>query len=118
MAEVVGSGDDGVFYRARVSAADRLKDEAEKSLAKGHSASARELYLRASVFYCASYHPLYGTPVDPRLLAAFRKQVDMLDKAFALGTAAIEPLLIPFEVTPLPAYLIPAEGLKVSHISP
>jgi hypothetical protein len=112
VAEGVGSGGDGAFYRAWVSAADRLKDEAEKSLAKGHRASARELYLRASVFYCASYDPLYGTSVDPRLLAAFRKQVGMLDKAFALGTAAIEPLLIPFEATPLPAYLIPAEGFE------
>ena len=58
VAEVVGSGDDGVFYRAWVSAADRLKDEADKSLAKSYRASARELYLRASVFYCASYRPL------------------------------------------------------------
>ncbi len=29
---------------------------------------ARELFLRASVFYAASYHPLYGNPVDSRLL--------------------------------------------------
>lgn len=112
VAEAVGSGDDGAFYRAWNAAADRLKEEAEISLAKGHRASARELYLRASVFYCASYHPLYGAPVDPRLLAAFRMQVDMLDKAFKLGTAPIERLFIPFEPTPMPAYLIPAEGLE------
>ncbi len=112
VAEAVGSGDDGVFFRAWNSAADRLKDEAEKSLAKGHQTSARELYLRASVFYCASYHPLYGAPVDPRLLTAFRKQVEMLDKAFALSPASIEPVLIPFETNPMPAYLIPAEGFE------
>src|SRR5580698_3623370 len=73
VAEAVGDGDDGAYYTAWNAAGDRLKADADAALAKGHVASARELYLRASVFYAASFHPIFGAPVDPRLLAAFRK---------------------------------------------
>src|SRR4051794_15332167 len=66
VAEAVGDGDDGAFYEAWVAVGDRLKGEAEAALSAGYKVSARELYLRASVFYAASYHPLYGAPVDPR----------------------------------------------------
>ena len=66
----VGDGDDGAFHAAFLEAADRITAEAETALQRGHDGSARELYLRASAFYAASYHPLYGAPVDPRLVAA------------------------------------------------
>lgn len=106
----VGDGDDGAFHAAWVAAAERIAAEAEATLAAGRPGSARELFLRASAFYAASYHPLYGTPVDPRLAAAFRKQTAMLDKGFALANPPVLPLRIPFAGTTLPAYLIPAAG--------
>lgn len=112
VAEAVGDGDHGAFYEAWVSAGDRLKCEAEAALSAGHKVSARELYLRASVFYAASYHPLYGAPVDPRLLAAFRKQTDALEMGLALSAPTIEPLSIPLSETPMPGYFIPAQGLE------
>ncbi len=112
VAEAVGDGDDGAYYDAWVSAGDRLKGEAEAALGAGHKGSARELYLRASVFYATSYHPLYGAPVDPRLLAAFTRQKDVLERGFALSAPTIEPLAIPFGETPMPAYFIPAQGLE------
>ena len=110
VAEAVGDGDDGAYYSAWNAAADRMMQEAAASLAKGRRRSARELYLRASVFYAASYHPLFGAPVDPRLVAAFRRQVDALDRGLVLSDPPIEPLCIPFGETPMPAYLIPALG--------
>jgi dienelactone hydrolase len=110
VARAVGDGDDGAFHAAWVAAAERIAAEAEATLAAGHRTSARELFLRASVFYAASYHPLYGTPVDPRLSAAFRKQTAMLEKALALADPPVAPLRIPFAGTALPAYLIPAAG--------
>jgi alpha-beta hydrolase superfamily lysophospholipase len=110
VAAAVGDGDDGAFYAAWMSAAKRLEEEADAALAGGHEASARALYLRASAFYAAAYHPLYGAPVDPRLLAAFRRQSAMLDKGLALGPHPVRPLRIPFGADAMPAYLIPAEG--------
>lgn len=112
VAEAVGDGDHDAFYEAWISAGDRLKGEAEAALSRGHKGSARELYLRASVFYTTSYHPLYGAPVDPRLLSAFRKQTDALERGLALSAPAVKPLVIPLGETPMPGYFIPAQGLE------
>jgi alpha-beta hydrolase superfamily lysophospholipase len=110
VAKAVGKSDDSAFYDAFVAAGDRMVTEAEETLAKRHPASARELYLRASVFYAASFHPIYGKPVDPRLLAAFRKQVAAFDKGLGLGNPPVKPMRIPFEGASMAAYLIPAAG--------
>ncbi len=112
VAEAVGDGDDAAFHAAWIAAGDRLKGEAETALSRGHKGSARELYLRASVFYATSYHPLYGAPVDARLLSAFRKQTDALEKGLALSAPAIEPLAIALGDTAMPGYFIPAQGLE------
>ena len=112
VAEAVGDGDDNAFHRAWSAAGDRLAAAADAALAKGHRASARDHYLRASVFYGASFHPLYGAPVDPRILAVYRKQVAALDKGLTLGPHPVAPLSIPFGETPMPAYFIPAQGFE------
>jgi dienelactone hydrolase len=106
VAKAVGKGDDDAFYDAFVAAGDRMAAEAEETLARGYPASARELFLRASVFYAESFHPIYGKPVDPRLLAAFRKQVTAFDK----GNPPVKPMRIPFEGASMAAYLVPAAG--------
>lgn len=106
----VGDGDDSAFYDAWTSAGDRLAAEAKETESRGLRASARELFLRASAFYAASYHPLYGAPVDPRLLAAFRRQIELFNNGLALSFTPIEPMRIPFEGTSMPAYFIPALG--------
>lgn len=108
--QAVGDGDDSAFHEAWMAAGDRLADEAAQTQRRGLRASARELFLRASAFYSASYHPLYGPQRDPRLLAAFRKQVDALDQGLALSDVPVLPMRIPFEGTSMPAYLIPAAG--------
>jgi len=110
VAKTVGNGDSAAFYNAWMAAGDRLAQQATTQLASGHRASAQASLLRASVFYASSYHPLYGTPVDPRLTAAFRKQVAAFDRAMALARHPVVPLSIPFANTPMPAYLIPALG--------
>jgi alpha-beta hydrolase superfamily lysophospholipase len=112
IAEVIGDGDDNAYYDAWNAAAGRLSTEADAVLAKGHVARARALYLKASAFYCTSFHLLYGAPVDPRLTAAFGKEVAALDKGLALGPHPAAPLAVPFGQTQLPAYFIPAEGFE------
>lgn len=110
VAKAVGEGDDGAYHDAWNAAGDRFFSEAENAFPKGHVAAARDLYLRASAFYGASFHPLYGAPVDPRLVAVFRKEVSALDKGLALGPHPARPLAIPYEGSPMPGYFIAAEG--------
>jgi alpha-beta hydrolase superfamily lysophospholipase len=117
VAEAIGDGDDTAYYDAWNAAGDRIRSEADTVRSKGHTLSARALYLRASAFYAASYHPIYGAPVDPRLLIAFRKQVAALDEGLALGPNPVHPMHIPFGTVDLPAYLIPAQGLE-SEVRP
>ena len=110
----VGDGDDSAFYNAWVEAADRMAGEAQRLADRGRRTSARELFLRASCFYGVSYHPLFGKPVDPRLVAAFRKQMEAFNKALALRDPPVAPLRIPFEGTSLPACFIPAVGYETA----
>lgn len=108
--EAVADGGDDAFQDAWVAAGDRMEAAADALLAKGHGTSARETCLRASVFYASSSRPLYGAPVGPRLLTAFRKEVAAVDKALSLGEAPTAPMAIPFGEISLPGYFIPAEG--------
>ncbi len=117
VAKRVGDGDDSAFHAAWTAMGDTLAGEAEAALAKRRTATAREFFLKAACAYDASYHPLYGEPVDPRLLTAFSKQIDSFDKALALSDPPIEPLRIPFEGTSLPAYFIPATG-RANQVRP
>lgn len=106
----VGEGDDGAFYEAWTAVGARFAEEGEARFAAGHRDSARELFLKASACYALSYHPLYGEPVDPRLLAAFRAQSELLRRGLALAEPAARWLEIPFEGTTLPACFLPAAG--------
>lgn len=110
VATAIGDGDDAAYYDAWMAAGDRLAAEAEGALGKGHWQSARELLLRAAAYYGTSFHPLYGAPVDPRVLTAFAKQIAAFDRGLALGPKPVRPVGIPFGELSLPAYLIPAAG--------
>ena len=110
VAATVGNGDDSAYHAAWTAAAARLEAEAEDTLARGHVGSARGLWLRASAFYSTSLHPLYGAPVDPRLLDAFRRQMVAFNRGLELGPFPVWPQQIPFGPLSLPAYFIPAEG--------
>lgn len=117
VALAIGDGDDAAFHAAWVHSADRFAADADAAKSSGRNTSARELYLRASCFYSASYHLLYGEPVDPKLVSAYRRQVWAFDAAMALSDPPVAPLRIPFEKTTLPAYLIPAPG-RVNEVRP
>jgi hypothetical protein len=105
---VVGDGDARGYNKAWTAAGDRRFSQAEEAKKSGHLATARDLYLRASAFYVCSYHPLYGKPVDPLLLAAYDKQIAALNAGFALFDPPVLPRSIPFEGASMAAYFIPA----------
>jgi pimeloyl-ACP methyl ester carboxylesterase len=104
----IGEGDNDAWYTAWSAAADRLAQEADHALGRGHRVGAHETYLRASLYYAVSYHPLFGAPVDPRLLTAFGNQSQVFDKAAAAADPPGQALEIPFEHTTLPAYFFRA----------
>jgi alpha-beta hydrolase superfamily lysophospholipase len=108
----IKEGDDGSWYDAWRGAADRLAAAGEESENSGHAVSAREAYLRASLYYSLAYHPLFGTPVDPRLLEAFRRQRSAFDRAARLFDPPGQAFDIPFQGARLPAYLFLAPGAR------
>jgi len=112
VANAIGDGDDSAYYEAFSAAGDRLVAEAEATLSRGHVGSARELFLRASAFHAASFHPLYGAPVDPRILDVYARQMAAFDRGLALGPHPTAPLSIPFEGATLNGYFIAAQGFE------
>lgn len=110
VAAAVGEGDDTAFYDAWLAAGDRWNAEAAAAEAAGHRVSASDLYLRASAAYASAYHPIYGTPVDPRLLEAYRRQVAAFDDGMRLRAVPVHAVDIPFEGARMRSYLLPAEG--------
>lgn len=110
IAAAVGEGDDGAYYDAWLAAADRLDAEAERADAAGHHDSARELFLTASAHYGSAYHPLFGGPVDPRLLDAYRKQIAAFESGLARRDAPVTRREVTLDGATLPYYLITADG--------
>jgi len=117
VAREVGDGDDIVYYTAWMKAGDRLAGQAADAKHAGHLASARTFFLKASVAYGTAYHPIFGGPVDPLLLAAFRKQIAAFDQGVALLANPAQPLRIPFESHLMPGYYLPAAG-RADEIRP
>ncbi len=110
IAESVGDGDDDAFYEAWRATADRLATDGAEAESKGRPASAREYYLHASCFYAIAYHPIYGKPVDPRLVDCFHQQMEVFNKAMGLCEPPVEALSIRYGDLAMPAYLIRASG--------
>jgi pimeloyl-ACP methyl ester carboxylesterase len=100
----IEEGDADGWHRQWIATAERVAGYADESARAGHVVSAREAYLRASSYYRAAYLPLYGSPVDPRLVEAFAKETDAFQKAAAFMAPPVEPVEIPFEGTTLPGY--------------
>src|SRR4051812_9012956 len=92
------------------AAGDRLAGYGDASAHADHVISASGAYLRASSYYRAAYLPLYGSPVDPRLLEAFDKEAAAFQKAAALMSSPVEAVEIPFEGTTLPGCFCQFDG--------
>lgn len=106
----VGAGNVDDWHREWVATAGRVAAIGDDCTAAGHNASAQEAYFRACNYYRSSYFPLYGTPVDPRLVEAFDKETEVFLKGAALSTFPIEAVEIPFEETTLPGYFVQVDG--------
>ncbi|VVC77206.1 2,6-dihydropseudooxynicotine hydrolase [Aquicella siphonis] len=107
--ERIGNHPVDIWYQEWLAIADRLAKTGDDCLARHHLVSAREAYLRATTYFHASYMPLFGRPLDPRLTHAFSRECETFQKAARLFSPAIECLEIPFENITLPAYFIKAD---------
>jgi alpha-beta hydrolase superfamily lysophospholipase len=110
LATRVNPGDDSSFFDAFSTFAHHRIDEGDAAAAEGHKATARDCYLRGALLLALAYHPIYGTPVDARLVDAFKLQMATFDKFVALRDVPGETIDVPYEGTKLPAYFIRADG--------
>jgi hypothetical protein len=98
-----GSADD--WHREWAATADRVETVARDCAARGHRESARGAFLRASTYHRASYWPLFGRPVDPRLAGGAEREAAAFMAAAELMEPPVRALEIPVEGTTLPALL-------------
>ena len=103
--ERIGSGDADDWHREWTATAERIEAIAEASASKGHRVSARDAFFRACTYYRTSYFPLFGRPVDPRLVRDFARSSACFERAAALAPYHVELLEIPFEEGALPAIM-------------
>jgi pimeloyl-ACP methyl ester carboxylesterase len=106
--ERVGEGTVDDWHREWVATANRVESIGDDAAAGGHAVSAREAFLRAATYYRTAYFPLFGAPVDPRLVSAFQQETAAFRKACPLFEPPIEPLEIPFGGASLPGYFVRA----------
>src|SRR5215218_7263787 len=106
---LIEEGDRDSWYLQWTATPERVAGYADESARADHIISASDAYLRASSYYRAAYLPLYGSPVDPRLVEAFDKETDAFQKAAALMTPSVEPVEILYEGTTLPGYFCRAD---------
>lgn len=100
----IKSGDFDSWYEEWNRIAEKVGREAADQLARGHRISARDSFLRAATYYCASEFFLHGNPRDPRITSAYRKSVECYEACAKLFDQPIEPVEIPYENTTLPGY--------------
>jgi alpha-beta hydrolase superfamily lysophospholipase len=106
LASQVTEADDDSFFEVFSGYAKQLIAEADAAAASGHDRTAHECYLRAAGYLGVAYHPLYGTPVDARLVDAFHLQMDSFAKAMALNDPPAREVRVPYEGTTIPAWFL------------
>ena len=106
LASQVADGDDDSFFETYVAFAKGLIAEGDAAVTAGHDRTAHECYLRAAAYLGVGYHPLFGTPVDPRLVETFHLQDATLTKALSLHVPPAQQVDVPYEGTRIPAWFV------------
>lgn len=90
------------FLRAWTRLTDQLVEQAERSEQAGHDRTAGQLYARATNYLCQAERMLSNS--DPQRLPAYRRVLDLQQKAFELHSPSVRRVQVPYEGTTLPAY--------------
>jgi hypothetical protein len=106
----ITDGDAASWVSEWRSLAQRIESIAETADKAGHKVSARNAYLRASVYYAASYVFVDGTEnADAQLSELFAAHRKCFDLHVGLLDPPAIPISVPYESGDLPGYLfIPA----------
>src|SRR5580692_10070594 len=99
----ITAGDYDSWNKQWAAIADRLADEAEQSLKKGHLVSARDGLMRASSYYRSAEFFLHADPGDPRVKYSYERSVACFAEAGSLFSPPIEAISIPFDGPGQPA---------------
>ncbi|HEX4624744.1 MAG TPA: alpha/beta fold hydrolase [Solirubrobacteraceae bacterium] len=110
IANDMANDSDDAYYDAWYGHAKRHRTQADEAKQRGRGHTARYHYLRAVVYASVSYKLLFGTPVDPRLKAAFNTQFSSFLRALALTDPPAEPLDIKLDGHRLSAFFMRAQG--------
>jgi Prolyl oligopeptidase family len=107
----VVDGDATSWVKEWRALAERIQAIGDASLAAGHHVSARGAYLRAAVYYAASYVFVDGTDNPaPQLTALFAAHRECFDKHVSLLDPPAIAIAVPYEDTELHGYLfVPAD---------
>ena len=101
-ASKIVDGDAASWQKEWLAIASLAETRGEKSLAQGHTVSARDQLQRASYYYRASLVSM--RPDDPRFKKTALKSRELLKKAGKLFNPPLEYIEVPFEGTFLPGY--------------
>jgi Prolyl oligopeptidase family len=106
----ITDGDATSWVKEWRALAERIQAIGDASLAAGHHVSARNAYLRAAVYYAASYVFVDGTDNPaPQLTELFAAHRECFDKHVSLLDPPAIPIAVPYEDTELHGYLfVPA----------
>jgi pimeloyl-ACP methyl ester carboxylesterase len=90
------------FMRAWTGLTDQLVEQAKHAEQAGHDRTAGQLYARATNYLCQAERMLSNS--DPQRLPAYRRVLDLQQKAFELHSPSVRRVQVPYEGTTLPAY--------------
>jgi dipeptidyl aminopeptidase/acylaminoacyl peptidase len=99
-------GDGDSWYEAWYGLGERVYAIGLDCLEKGRPVSAREAFLRASMYFRSADFYLHGDPDDPRIVESWRKSRESFRRGAALLTYPVEPVEIPYQDTTLPGYIV------------
>jgi pimeloyl-ACP methyl ester carboxylesterase len=113
----IKEGDFESWHSEWLKTAKRIHSYADECLAKGHTVSARDAYLRASNYYRVSEFMLID-PQDPRIQTTWGNSKKCFNKAAKLFPFFVESIEIPYEqgIT-LPGYFYRTSEKNVSNSS-
>jgi hypothetical protein len=103
-AALVEDEDEVSWYEAWNATARRVEAIAEQALAENHLISARQTYLRASMYYRAAEFYMHAPAHLERALEAASRMKECFLKAIPYLPFKVEPVRVPLEETTLPCY--------------
>ncbi len=107
--DAVTDGDRESWISAFSSLGQRLRDQADASLARGHRVSARAAYLRASTYFASASAASPGSQIPERYMTLWESHRGAWDAAVDLFDPPVERVGIPYESTTLDGYFFHAD---------